>query len=248
MIPIAFISALTTLANLEKLLPFLKPVVSMVTIKTALEAYLPQLALIIFLAILPNFLLFLSKAEGIPSVSHAGRAASGKYFYFTVFNVFIGVTIGGTLFESLKSIEKDPNSAFTLLATSLPANATFFLTYVALKFFVGYGLELSQIVPFIIYHLERKYLCKTEAERKEAWAPGDLGLATGYLVICWLSQLSFATLSSLLSSFLLVRYTLPLVGLSFEIRQVHQLFRTSRALLNIIDKMAFEFLPMLFLC
>ncbi|KAI8001478.1 CSC1-like protein ERD4 [Camellia lanceoleosa] len=183
MIPIAFISALTTLANLEKLLPFLKPVVSMVTIKTALEAYLPQLALIIFLAILPNFLLFLSKAEGIPSVSHAERAASGKYFYFTVFNVFIGVTIGGTLFESLKSIEKDPNSAFTLLATGLPANATFFLTYVALKFFVGYGLELSQIVPFIIYHLKRKYLCKTEAERKEAWAPGDLGLAPGDLLV-----------------------------------------------------------------
>ncbi|KAL7211361.1 hypothetical protein ACSBR2_014275 [Camellia fascicularis] len=178
MIPIAFISALTTLANLEKLLPFLKPVVSMVSIKTVLEAYLPQLALIIFLAILPNFLLFLSKAEGIPSVSHAGRAASGKYFYFTVFNVFIGVTIAGTLFESLKSIENDPNSAFTLLATSLPANATFFLTYVALKFFVGYGLELSRIVPFILYHLKRKYLCKTEGERKEAWAPGDLGLAT----------------------------------------------------------------------
>ncbi|CAL5346386.1 unnamed protein product [Camellia sinensis] len=169
MIPIAFISALTTLANLEKLLPFFKPVVSMVTIKTVLEAYLPQLALVIFLAILPNFHLFLSKAEGIPSVSLAGRAASGKHFYFTVFNVFIGVTIGGTLFESLKSIEKDPNSAFTLLATSLPANATFFLTYMALKFFVGYGLELSRIVPLIIYHLKRKYLCKTEAERKKAW-------------------------------------------------------------------------------
>ncbi|CAL5410195.1 unnamed protein product [Camellia sinensis] len=169
MIPIAFISALTTLANLEKLLPFFKPVVSMVTIKTVLEAYLPHLALVIFLAILPNFHLFLSKAEGIPSVSLGGRAASGKYFYFTVFNVFIGVTIGGTLFESLKSIEKDPNSAFTLLATSLPANANFFLTYMALKFLVGYGLELSRIVPLIIYHLKRKYLCKTEAERKKAW-------------------------------------------------------------------------------
>ncbi|CAL5410187.1 unnamed protein product [Camellia sinensis] len=116
--------------------------------------------------------------EGIPSLSHTGRAASGKYFYFTVFNICIRVTIGGTLFESLKSIENDPNSAFTLLAVSLPANTTFFLTYVALKFIVGYGLELSRIVPLIIYHLKRKYLCKTEAERKEAWAPGDLGLAT----------------------------------------------------------------------
>ena len=46
------------------------------------------------------------------------------------------------------------------------------------RFFVGYGLELSRIVPLIIFHLKRKYLCKTEAELKEAWAPGDLGYGT----------------------------------------------------------------------
>ncbi|KAK4349427.1 hypothetical protein RND71_032182 [Anisodus tanguticus] len=180
MIPIGFISALTTLDNLMKLLPFLKPVVKQKAIKTVLEAYLPQLALILFLALLPKFLLFLSRAEGIPSESHVTRAASGKYFYFSVLNVFIGVTLGGTLFTSFKSIENEPNSIFSVLAESLPQNATFFLTFVALKFFVGYGLELSRIVPLIIFHLKKKYLCKTEAEIKEAWAPGDLGYATRF--------------------------------------------------------------------
>ncbi|XLU34786.1 hypothetical protein S245_070852, partial [Arachis hypogaea] len=61
---------------------------------------------------------------------------------------------------------------------SLPGNATFFLTYVALKFFVGYGLELSRLVPLILFHLKKKYLCKTDAEVKEAWAPRDLGYGT----------------------------------------------------------------------
>ncbi|KAK9267742.1 hypothetical protein L1049_010175 [Liquidambar formosana] len=178
MIPIGIISAFTTLANLKKYLPFLKPVVNIEAIRTVLEAYLPQIALIVFLAMLPKFLLFLSKTEGIPSESHAIRAASGKYFYFSVFNVFIGVTVGGTLFSTFKTIEKHPNSIVDVLATSLPGSATFFLTYVALKFFVGYGLELSRIVPLIIYHLKRKYLCKTEAELKEAWAPGDLSYGT----------------------------------------------------------------------
>ncbi|MBD4019423.1 hypothetical protein GUI04_10450, partial [Xanthomonas citri pv. citri] len=89
------------------------------TIRTVLGAYLPQIALLVFLALLPKFLLFLSKAEGIPSVSHVERAASGKYFYFSVFNVFIGVTIGGTLFESFKDIQKNPDSIFDKLATSL---------------------------------------------------------------------------------------------------------------------------------
>ena len=133
MIPIGVISAFTTLENLRKFLPFLKPIVEQDALKTVLEAYLPQLALILFLALLPKFLLFLSKTEGIPSGSHVVRAASGKYFYFIVLNVFIGVTIGGTLFSTLKTIEKDPGSIFDLLAKSLPSNATFFVTFVALK-------------------------------------------------------------------------------------------------------------------
>ncbi|KAJ4758943.1 ERD (early-responsive to dehydration stress) family protein [Rhynchospora pubera] len=178
MIPIAFISAFTTLDNLEKLAPFLKKVVEQPEIKTVLEAYLPQIVLIVFLALLPAFLMFLSKSEGIPSESHAVRAAAGKYFYFIVFNVFLGVTISGTLWSSLKRIINHPGDLITLLATSLPGNATFFLTFVALKFFVGYGLELSRLVPLIIFHLKKKFLCKTEEEIKEAWAPGDLGFAT----------------------------------------------------------------------
>ncbi|KAE9594571.1 hypothetical protein Lal_00037502 [Lupinus albus] len=178
MIPITFISAVTTLNNLVKLIPFIKPIVRIKVLRTVLEAYLPQLALIIFLALLPKLLLALSKLEGIPSESHAVRAASGKYYYFTVLNVFIGVTIGGTLFSTFKEIEEDPNKLVPMLAESLPGNATFFLTYVALKFFVGYGLELSRIVPLIIYHLKRKYLCKTEAELKDAWSPGDLSYGT----------------------------------------------------------------------
>lgn len=178
MIPITAVSAFTTLENLRRYLPFLKAVVDIKAVKTILEAYLPQLALIVFLAFLPALLMFLSKAEGIPSQGHVIRAASGKYFYFIVFNVFLGVTVGGTLFASMKTIVKHPSTAVNLLADSLPQNATFFLTYVALQFFVGYGLELSRLVPLIIFHLKRKFLCKTEAEVKAAWAPGDFSFAT----------------------------------------------------------------------
>lgn len=177
-IPIGIIAAFTTLKNLMKLLPFLRPVLKIIQLRTVLEAFLPQLALLIFLALLPKLLMFMSKAEGIASESHAVRAASGKYFYFTVFNVFLGVSLGGTLFGRLKEIEAHPNNTVNLLASTIPDNATFFLTFVALRFFVGYGLELSRLVPLIIFHLKKKYLCKTELDVKEAWAPGDFGYAT----------------------------------------------------------------------
>ncbi|ERM99166.1 hypothetical protein AMTRI_Chr02g212240 [Amborella trichopoda] len=177
-IPVGFFSAFTTLENLSKYLPFLKAIVDLVEIKTVLEAFLPQLALLVFMALLPMFLMMLSKAEGIPSESHAVRAASGKYFYFTIFTVFIGFTLGGSLFDNLKNVGKHPDQIVTMLGDSVPKVAMYFITFVALKFFVGYGLELSRLVPLIIYHLKRKYLCKTEEELKEAWAPGSMGYAT----------------------------------------------------------------------
>ncbi|KAK3126371.1 hypothetical protein QOZ80_7AG0555560 [Eleusine coracana subsp. coracana] len=177
-IPLGIIAAVTTLEKLREKLPFLKVVVDQPEIKTVLQAYLPQLALIVFLALLPSLLLFLSKSEGIPSHSHTVRAASGKYFYFIVFNVFLGYTIGSTLLNSLTTLINSPTKIVGMLANSLPRSATFFLTFVALKFFVGYGLELSRIVPFIIFHLKRKYLCKTEDEVKAAWAPGNLSYNT----------------------------------------------------------------------
>jgi hypothetical protein len=134
MIPITAISAVTTLDNLREKLPFLKVVVDQPLVKTILQAYLPQLALIVFLALLPTLLVFLSKSEGLPSQSHVVRAASGKYFYFIVFNVFIGYAIGASLFSALKQVINNPPGIFQTLGAKLPGNATFFLTFVALKY------------------------------------------------------------------------------------------------------------------
>jgi hypothetical protein len=132
-IPITAISAVTTLEKLREKLPFLKVVVDIPAVKTVLQAYLPQLALIVFLALLPALLLFLSKSEGIPSESHVVRAASGKYFYFIIFNVFLGFTISNSLFSALTTIIDNPPGIINMLANSLPGSATFFLTFVALK-------------------------------------------------------------------------------------------------------------------
>lgn len=46
------------------------------------------------------------------------------------------------------------------------------------RIFVGYGLELSRLVPLIIFRLKKRFLCKTEEEIKAAWAPGDVRYAT----------------------------------------------------------------------
>jgi calcium permeable stress-gated cation channel len=89
----------------------------------------------VFVALLHSLLLFLSKFEGIPTQSHSVRAASGEYFYFIVFNVFIGYTIGNTLFKSLTTVLNNLAQIVGMLARNLPRSATFFLTFVAMKYF-----------------------------------------------------------------------------------------------------------------
>lgn len=210
MIPIVFISAFISLDNLEKRLKFLKPVVEQKEVNAILQAYLPQLILILFLYFLPKLLYKLSEIEGIPSVSHITRAAAGKYFYFNVFNVFLGVTIGGTLFNALSAFLKNPASIITLLSKSLPINATFFISFVALQFFVGYGLTVCRIVPLIIFHLKRRFLCKTEDEIRDAWAPGGFGYATCVPsdILIMTITLCYATIAPLILPFAIAYFGL----------------------------------------
>ena len=104
------------------------------------QAYLPQIALLVFLALLPKLLLALSKAEGLPSQSQVVRAASGKYFYFIIFNVFLGVTVFGAVFANISSFKVliaqktlSVSKVVDLFGNKVPPVATYYITYVALK-------------------------------------------------------------------------------------------------------------------
>jgi hypothetical protein len=68
---------------------------------------------------------------------------------------------------------ENPPGIVDLLGSSIPQQATFFITYIALSGFVGYGLALSQIIRVAIYLIKKKFLAKTEEELREAWAPGS---------------------------------------------------------------------------
>lgn len=175
MIPITFVSAFTTLDNLKKTFPFVKTIVEIKGLSEFLQGILPQLALLIFLALLPKLLTLLSTLEGLPLKSQICRAASGKFFYFIVFNVFLGVTLGGSLLNSLQQALKSSfGGIIDLLGASIPKQATFFITFISLKFLISKALELTRLVPLAIFSLKKRFLCKTEEQIFLAWYPGQL--------------------------------------------------------------------------
>lgn len=69
--PITIVSAVSTLAQLSALLPFLKPVVSIPIVNGILSGILPTLALVIFLALLPTIVGAIGWARGIITTSEA---------------------------------------------------------------------------------------------------------------------------------------------------------------------------------
>lgn len=230
MIPIAFVASLTTLENLEKLLPFIRSVLKIPVLREAVQAYLPQLALLLFLALLPKIMLILSQAEGFACQSQVVRSASAKYFYFIIFNVFLGVTIFGAVFSNINSVKvliDQSNLSATkvvqLLGSKLPPVASYYITYVALKFFIGYGLELSRLIPLLIFTLKRKFKCKTERELKEAWAPGAFtyhkSIASDLLILT--ISLCYAVIAPLILPFAFVYYALGWLIMRNQALNVH---------------------------
>ncbi|KAG6483642.1 hypothetical protein ZIOFF_060294 [Zingiber officinale] len=103
MIPIAFVQSLANIEGIEKVMPFLRPVMEWELTKSFIQGILPGIALKIFLILLPTILMTMSKIEGYISLSSLDRRSASKYYLFILVNVFLGSVITGTAFQQLDS-------------------------------------------------------------------------------------------------------------------------------------------------
>ncbi|RLM99916.1 hypothetical protein C2845_PM06G22650 [Panicum miliaceum] len=63
MVPIAIVQSLANLDDIEKVLPFLKPIIERNSLKPVIQGFLPGIVLKIFLILLPTILMAMSKIE-----------------------------------------------------------------------------------------------------------------------------------------------------------------------------------------
>lgn len=169
MVPVTFVSSLSNLETLSKVegLSFLVDVVeSSTAVKNFVDGFLPSLALIIFMALLLLIIRVVSAQSGLYTISDLDKAVLNRYFLFQLFNVFLGYTISGTIFNSLNKLIDDPTSAVDLLASSLPQQANFFITYIMIFSMSKQMLALLNPAGLIIYHIKKKLLCNTERDLK----------------------------------------------------------------------------------
>ncbi|KAK9095596.1 hypothetical protein Scep_027065 [Stephania cephalantha] len=207
MIPIAFVQSLANLEGLEKVAPFLRPVIELKVIKSFLQGFLPGLALKIFMYFLPALLLLMSKIEGYISISELERRTAAKYYYFMLVNVFLGSIVTGTAFEQLHSfLHQSPTQIPRTIGVSIPMKATFFITYIMVDGWAGIASEILRLKPLIIFHLKNMFLVKTERDREKAMDPGSVDFAETLptLQLYFLLAIVYAVVTPILLPFILV--------------------------------------------
>ncbi|KAK7367034.1 hypothetical protein VNO80_09040 [Phaseolus coccineus] len=224
MIPIAFVQSLANLEGLEKVAPFLRPVIELNFIKSFLQGFLPGLALKIFLYILPSVLMIMSKIEGYTALSTLERKTAAKYYYFMLVNVFLGSIVTGTAFQQLHAfLHQSPTQIPRTIGVSIPMKATFFMTYIMVDGWAGIASEILRLKPLVIYHLKNMFIVKTERDRGKAMDPGsvDFPETIPSLQLYFLLGIVYAVVTPILLPFILVFFAFAYLVYRHQIINVY---------------------------
>eukprot|EP01132_Coremiostelium_polycephalum_P007400 gene7400-9095_t len=153
-IPVTAISAVSKLENLAKV-PVLNWLVEVVELNDYLqgivEGYLPSLALVAFMGLLPliiRVVVHLNKEETKTMYYHK---VFSTYWAFLVVNVFLIVTISGSVLSVLfKVIENlTLKEIVTLFGSSLPTQSSFFINYILVQALTSVPLDIVRPIELI---------------------------------------------------------------------------------------------------
>jgi hypothetical protein len=226
MIPIAAVSALSTLSNLSRLLPFLKPLVKPPAVRALLEGLLPGLALIIFMALLPAIIRALAAARGVRTRSGIDAEELRGMFLFAAINVFLGNVLAGSVFSGLKSMIDHPTGIVSLLGTSVPGTSRFFMSFIALKALGGAASDVGCLTKSAMYMLRTRLLGGRRTPRREAavWAPHatSLGSEVSDILLVALLAIIFSSIAPLMHCIALLYFFLRLGAVKANVMYRHE--------------------------
>ncbi|KAI7859840.1 hypothetical protein BDC45DRAFT_495107 [Circinella umbellata] len=178
--PISYFSALTSERSLQTYFPWLIDLASKSKIlHQIVVGFIPTLAVVIFMAILPVIVNILSHIEGFQSRSEAEESSFSKHFFFLLFNLLLVFTVTSTLFKTLTDMIEDPTQIANILASSLGQVAPFFVNYTVLHCFMLLPIQMLQIGA-VILQLCWRMLSRTPRDYAETCAPRVYNYGWGY--------------------------------------------------------------------
>ncbi len=216
-IPVAFASSLANLTALSHTQAFgwLRPLVTASPTVTALiQGYLPPLIVAVLLSLVPSFMKALSKQQGLPADVACENAAIFKVFLFSLLDIVLAYTIAGSFLAKIQQftdLAGHPADLVPLFATTLPAQSTFFMTYLALGALNALPAELLRLGPLVWTTVQKKWLMKTRG----LWdnldlltEPQGMHELYNFPLVAFLALVTYAVVAPLLPLFALVYFAL----------------------------------------
>ncbi|KAK9741109.1 hypothetical protein RND81_03G082400 [Saponaria officinalis] len=153
-LPVLVVQSLTHLEQLETYFPFLRSILKLAFVSQVITGYLPSLILQFFLYFIPPIMKILSSIQGYISMSEIQKSACSKMLWFTMWNVFFANVLSGSALYGFDLI-LEPKKVPMILAQGVPAQATFFITYVVTTGWTSLSSELFQLISLICTILRR---------------------------------------------------------------------------------------------
>ncbi|CAO2816330.1 unnamed protein product [Amaranthus hypochondriacus] len=154
LIPVVVVQGLTHLEQLENYFPFLRSILTIAFVSQVITGYLPSLILQLFLSFIPPIMKMLSSIQGYISMSEIQKSACNKVLWFTIWNIFFANVLSGSALSQV-NVFLEPKKVPTLLAQAVPAQASFFISYVLTSGWTSLSSELFQLVTLICSFLKR---------------------------------------------------------------------------------------------
>ncbi|GAM23165.1 hypothetical protein SAMD00019534_063400 [Acytostelium subglobosum LB1] len=152
MIPIGIIAGVSNISSLSQLGAFqwvLRFIKENPVMLGFLEGVMTNVLLILAMIILIPILTKMSKVQGHFSRSDIDKSVFRKLFLFQIFNVFLGSSIVGSIFDSIATIINSPSSIISMLAASLPGQANQMINLTMLSACTAV-MGISRIIPLMI--------------------------------------------------------------------------------------------------
>ncbi|XP_010525100.1 PREDICTED: CSC1-like protein HYP1 [Tarenaya hassleriana] len=204
-VPVLLVQGLANLHQLEIWFPFLKGVLNIAVVSQVITGYLPSLILQFFLHMIPPVMLLLSSMQGFISHSQTENSACFKLLIFTIWNSFFANVLSGSALYRV-NVFLEPKNIPRVLAEAVPAQATFFISYVVTSGWTDLSSEIFRLVPLLLSFLKKIFCIEDDKELQVPSTPycGEIPK----ILFFGLLGITYFFLSPLILPFLVVYYCL----------------------------------------
>lgn len=205
-VPVGFVAGLSNLENLAKIEAFdwlVTVVEANAFVRGIIQGLLASYALILFFALLPFIIRSILKPRGYELRSKLEVGVTTVYWTFLLLNVFLVYAIAGSLLSNIENLTSGAPDIVNLLATGIPAQATFFINYIVVQAFKTITLDQTFLIAFAVYMVKRAFLLKTPMQRQQALEPPYYRYHkyAASMMLVWGIALTFSILTPLILPF-----------------------------------------------